>query len=127
MSECKALRHRNLVKVLCTCSSLDFQGNNFKVLVYELMPQDSLEEWLHPKVGEDAHRKLYFQQRLNIAIDVASALQYICFHSHCDGIVVHSDLKPDNVLNDNVTPILVILGLQRLTLPSLVLLVFTQI
>ena len=105
MSECKALkkiRHRNLVKILSACSSLDFQGNDFKALVYELMPQGSLEEWLHPKVGEDAHEKLNFQQRLNIAIDVASALQYL--HSHCDGIIVHSDLKPSNVLlDDNMT------------------------
>ena len=102
MSECKALkkiRHRNLVKILSACSSLDFQGNDFKALVYELMPQGSLEEWLHPKVGEDAHEKLNFQQRLNIVIDVASALQYL--HSHCDGIIVHSELKPSNVLLDD--------------------------
>ena len=64
MSECKALReirHRNFVKILSACSSLDYQGNDFKALLYELMPQGSLEEWLHPKVGEDAHEKLNFQ------------------------------------------------------------------
>ena len=102
MSECKALRkirHKNLVKILSVCSSLDFQGNDFKALVYELMPQGSLEEWLHPKVAENGHEKLNFQQRLNIAIDVASALQHL--HSHCDDIIVHSDLKPSNVLLDD--------------------------
>ena len=45
-----------------------------------------------PKVGDqDAHEKPYFEQRLDIAIDVASALQYL--YSHCDGIIVHSDLN----------------------------------
>ena len=41
MSECKALRrirHRNLIKTLSACSSLDFKGNDFKALVFELMP-----------------------------------------------------------------------------------------
>ena len=36
---------------------------------------------------------------MNIAIDVASALEYI--HNHSDGIIVHSDLKPSNVLLDD--------------------------
>ena len=101
MLECKALRkirHRNLVKILSACSSLDFQGNDFKALVYELFLQGSLEEWLHPKVEEDDHERLNFQRRLDIAIDVASALQYL--HSHCDDIIVHSGLKPNNVLLD---------------------------
>ena len=69
----------------------DFK-HDFKALVYELMPQGNSEEWLHPKVGDqDAHEKLYFEQRLDIAIDVASALQYL--YSHCDDIIVHSDLN----------------------------------
>ncbi|XP_058006590.1 probable LRR receptor-like serine/threonine-protein kinase At3g47570 [Hevea brasiliensis] len=38
MAECKVLRnvrHRNLVKIITSCSSVDFQGNDFKALVYE--------------------------------------------------------------------------------------------
>ncbi|KAI5557414.1 hypothetical protein BDE02_18G102200 [Populus trichocarpa] len=33
VDECGALRnirHRNLVKIITSCSSIDFQGNNFK-------------------------------------------------------------------------------------------------
>ncbi|XP_059667960.1 putative receptor-like protein kinase At3g47110 isoform X2 [Cornus florida] len=51
MAECEALRnirHRNLLKILTACSSIDFQGNDFKALVYEFMPNGSLESWLHP-------------------------------------------------------------------------------
>ncbi|KAH1245617.1 putative LRR receptor-like serine/threonine-protein kinase [Glycine max] len=37
-------------------------------------------------------------QRLNVVIDVASALDYL--HHDCDPPVVHCDLKPSNVLLD---------------------------
>ncbi|GLT61625.1 hypothetical protein SLA2020_343200 [Shorea laevis] len=50
MVECEALRsirHQNLVKIITSCSSIDFYGNDFKALVYELMPNGSLENWLH--------------------------------------------------------------------------------
>lgn len=51
MAECIALKnicHRNLVRVITSYSSIDFQGNEFKALVYEYMPNGSLEKWLHP-------------------------------------------------------------------------------
>ncbi|KAL8141203.1 hypothetical protein V2J09_007224 [Rumex salicifolius] len=48
--ECKALRnirHRNRVKVITACSSIDAERTDFKALVYEFMPKGSLEDWLH--------------------------------------------------------------------------------
>ncbi|XP_061999367.1 probable LRR receptor-like serine/threonine-protein kinase At3g47570 [Rosa rugosa] len=105
MAECEALRnirHRNLVKILTACSSIDFGGNDFKALVYEFMDNGSLEEWLHPSIGTgevtEAPKILSLIQRLNIAIDVASALDYL--HNHCETPIVHCDLKPSNVLLD---------------------------
>lgn len=106
MAECEALRnirHRNLVKILTACSSVDFQGNDFKALVYEFMSNGSLESWLHPvsrvdDINNDL-RILSLLQRLNIAIDVASAVDYL--HHHCHNPIVHCDLKPSNVLLDN--------------------------
>ncbi|GFS33992.1 leucine-rich repeat protein kinase family protein [Actinidia rufa] len=56
IAECKALksiRHRNLVKVLTACSSVDYNGNDFKALVYEFMVNGSLEKWLHPNENEN--------------------------------------------------------------------------
>ncbi|GJX04908.1 kinase-like domain-containing protein [Tanacetum coccineum] len=41
LAECEAwrnIRHRNLLKIITSCSSVDFQGNDFKALVYEFMP-----------------------------------------------------------------------------------------
>ncbi|XP_061999362.1 probable LRR receptor-like serine/threonine-protein kinase At3g47570 [Rosa rugosa] len=105
MAECEALRnirHRNLVKILTACSSIDFGGNDFKALVYQFMDNGSLEEWLHSSTGtgevSEAPKSLSLFQRLNIAIDVASALDYL--HNHCETPIVHCDLKPSNVLLD---------------------------
>ncbi|XP_031261005.1 probable LRR receptor-like serine/threonine-protein kinase At3g47570 [Pistacia vera] len=105
MAECEALRnirHRNLVKILTACSSIDFQGNDFKALVYEFMPNGSLESWLLPDADadhmNDSPRILSLLQRLNIAIDVGSALEYL--HHQCHKPIVHCDLKPSNVLLD---------------------------
>ncbi|KAK9191314.1 hypothetical protein WN943_019926 [Citrus x changshan-huyou] len=99
MAECQALRsirHRNLVKIITSCASVDFQGNDFEALVYEFMVNGSLEEWLHP--NPEAPRNLNLLQRLSIAVDVASALDYL--HHYCETPIVHCDLKPSNVLLD---------------------------
>ncbi|CAL5366258.1 unnamed protein product [Camellia sinensis] len=106
IAECKALRnikHRNLVKVLTACSGVDYQGNDFKTLVYDFMENGSLDEWLHPvNREEELHnepKKLSLHQRLNISIDVACALDYL--HHQCSTPIVHCDLKPSNVLLNN--------------------------
>ncbi|XP_043694050.1 probable LRR receptor-like serine/threonine-protein kinase At3g47570 [Telopea speciosissima] len=103
MSECKVLRnirHRNLVKIITSCSSLDSKGKDFKALVYEFMPNGNLDDWLHMPMEVHNHsRNLNLLQRLNIAIDVASALDYL--HYHCYATIVHCDLKPSNILLDN--------------------------
>ncbi|KAL5772196.1 hypothetical protein ACOSQ2_012120 [Xanthoceras sorbifolium] len=89
--ECEVMskiRHRNLVKIISSCSNIDF-----KALVLEYMPNGSLETWLY------SHNYcLDTLQRLNIMIDVASALEYL-HHDHATPIV-HCDLKPSNVLLD---------------------------
>ncbi|XVF10854.1 hypothetical protein REPUB_Repub07fG0218800 [Reevesia pubescens] len=104
LAECEALRsirHRNLVKVLTAISGVDYQGNDFKALVYEFMVNGSLEDWLHPSVGmndQETIRNLNFFQRVNVAVDVAHALEYL--HFHCGTSIIHCDLKPSNILLD---------------------------
>ncbi|CAF2085473.1 unnamed protein product [Brassica napus] len=78
-AECEALkgvRHRNLVKLLTACSSVDYKGKEFRAL------------------------PLTLRERFNVAIDVASALEYL--HVNCHDPIAHCDLKPSNVLLDDV-------------------------
>ncbi|KAE8732894.1 Detected protein of unknown function [Hibiscus syriacus] len=104
VAECEALkniRHRNLVKVLTAISGVDYQGNDFKALVYEFMENGSLEDWLHPSVpanGPETVRHLNFFQRVSVAIDIAHAFEYL--HHHCETSIIHCDLKPSNILLD---------------------------
>ncbi|KAF3455323.1 hypothetical protein FNV43_RR05771 [Rhamnella rubrinervis] len=103
ITECNVLRnirHRNLVKILTCCSSTDYSQNEFKALVFEFMTNGSLEKWLHPDtVSENQSRNLSLIERLNVAIDVASALHYL--HDQCETTILHCDIKPSNVLLDN--------------------------
>ncbi|KAH7657252.1 Non-specific serine/threonine protein kinase protein [Dioscorea alata] len=108
LSECESLRsirHRNLIKIITSCVSIDSQGNDFKALVLDLMPNGSLDSWLHPAENQQQQQQQQQQsplsliQRLNVAIDVADALEYL--HHSCQPPVVHCDLKPSNVLLDD--------------------------
>ncbi|KAM3306674.1 hypothetical protein P3S67_013544 [Capsicum chacoense] len=84
----RSLRHRNLVKVITSCSNLDF-----KALVLEYIPNGSLDKYL------DSHNYfLDIRQRLSIMIDVACALEYL--HHGSALPVIHYDVKPSNVLLD---------------------------
>ncbi|KAM7469475.1 hypothetical protein LguiA_007658 [Lonicera macranthoides] len=115
VTECRALRnirHRNLVKILTYCSSIDFKGNEFKAIVYEFMANGSLDMWLHPQVVGSS-TALSLIQRLNLAIDVASAIHYL--HDFCEPPIIHCDLKPSNILlDDDLTAHIGDFGLARL-------------
>ncbi|XP_035839424.1 receptor kinase-like protein Xa21 isoform X2 [Helianthus annuus] len=97
--ECEAwrsIRHRNLLKIITSCSSVDFQGNDFKAIVYEFMPNGSLHDWLH---SSTCTSRLNLVQRINILMNVACALDYL--HNHCPTAIVHGDLKPSDILLDD--------------------------
>ncbi|KAL2512270.1 putative LRR receptor-like serine/threonine-protein kinase [Abeliophyllum distichum] len=90
-TECHILRnirHLNLVKVITSCSNLDL-----KALVLEYMPNGNLNKWL-----SSSNYFLNIVQRVEIMIDVASALEYL--HHGLPSPIVHCDLKPSNILLD---------------------------
>ncbi|CAL5373613.1 unnamed protein product [Camellia sinensis] len=99
------LDHSEIVVAVKSCSSVDYNDNDFKALIYEFMVNGSLEDWLQTNENEDQvhvkSRNFNLLQRLNIAVDVASALDYL--HHHCLEPIVHCDLKSSNVLlNDEM-------------------------
>ncbi|KAF7091997.1 hypothetical protein CFC21_094528 [Triticum aestivum] len=100
LAECEALskiRHRNLISLITCCSSSDSNQNDFKAIVFEFMPNGSLDRWLHMGVHVSHQLQgLTLLQRLNIAVDIADALDYL--HNNCEPPIIHCDLKPSNIL-----------------------------
>eukprot|EP00253_Pinus_taeda_P007253 PITA_07253 len=93
IKECKTLgriRHRNLVRMVGVCSSLQV-----KSLIMEFMSQGNLDKHLHCR--ENSCR-LDLKRRLSILKDVAHGMAYL--HHYCSPAIVHCDLKPSNVLLD---------------------------
>ncbi|XP_059654637.1 L-type lectin-domain containing receptor kinase IX.1-like [Cornus florida] len=83
------LRHRNLVQLIGWCHERrDLQ------LVYELMPNGSLDSHLYKE-----ETILTWAVRYKIAQGVASALLYL--HEEWEQCVVHRDIKPSNIMLDS--------------------------
>jgi len=119
-SECEALKsiqHRNLLPIITACSTLDSSGNVFKALLYEFMPNGSLETWLHSHEDGKDSKHLGLTQMLSIAVNIADALDYL--HHDCGRPTVHCDLKPSNILlDDDMNALLGDFGIARFYLDS---------
>ncbi|CAN4097241.1 unnamed protein product [Withania somnifera] len=86
------VRHRNIVRLLGCCSN-----NECTMLLYEYMPNGSLDDLLHGK-NKDANLVADWCTRYKIALGVAQGICYL--HHDCDPVIVHRDLKPSNILLD---------------------------
>lgn len=110
--ECQVLkrtRHRNLIKIITTCSRPDF-----KALVLPLMSNGSLESHLYPsQVQGPSWCKIDLVKVVSICSDVAEGVAYL--HHHSPVRVVHCDLKPSNILLDeDMTALVTDFGIARL-------------
>ncbi|KAF6155195.1 hypothetical protein GIB67_019721 [Kingdonia uniflora] len=83
--------HRNLVSLKGFC----FEQKH-KILVYEYIPNGSLEKWLFNGIQDQ--NKINWQKKLDIAIEVARALAYL--HSECQECIAHRNMNLKNVLLD---------------------------
>ncbi|MQL73862.1 hypothetical protein Taro_006198 [Colocasia esculenta] len=89
------LRHRYLVQLVGWCHEIEGE----LLLVYEYMPNGSLDAHLFGRSGgEAAGAPLSWPTRYGIAQGVAAALLYL--HEEWEQCVVHRDVKPSNVMLD---------------------------
>ncbi|KAH7685530.1 Non-specific serine/threonine protein kinase protein [Dioscorea alata] len=84
------VRHRNLVSLL----GYSVEGNE-RLLVYEYMPQGALSKHLF-QWEQFKLEPLSWKKRLNIALDVARAMEYL--HNLAHQCFIHRDLKSSNIL-----------------------------
>ncbi|KAJ7943124.1 Receptor-like protein kinase [Quillaja saponaria] len=79
--------HVNIVTLLAFC----FKGSK-RALVYEFMPNGSLEKFVYEENQLKGHPQLDFETLFQIAIGVAKGLEYL--HKGCNTRILHFDIKP---------------------------------
>ncbi|CAO2187549.1 unnamed protein product [Urochloa humidicola] len=89
VSSIGVIQHVNLVKLIGFCC----QGDR-RLLVYEHMPNGSLDSHLFQSNGAVLNWNIRYQ----IALGVARGLAYL--HASCRDCIIHCDIKPENILLD---------------------------
>ncbi|XP_060188879.1 receptor-like serine/threonine-protein kinase At1g78530 [Lycium barbarum] len=86
------IKHRNIVTLHGYYST-----SQYNLLIYELMPNGSLDVVLHGKFA--AQKVLDWPSRYKIAVGAARGLSYL--HHDCIPHVIHRDIKSSNILLDH--------------------------
>ncbi|TVU20747.1 hypothetical protein EJB05_30342, partial [Eragrostis curvula] len=98
------IQHVNLVRLIGFCSSGDD-----KMLVYEYMPNGSLDAFLFGKTSSVPN----WRDRYAIMLGIARGLAYL--HEGCRECIIHCDIKPENILLDkDLTPKIADFGMAKL-------------
>ncbi|XP_026396212.1 receptor protein kinase CLAVATA1-like isoform X1 [Papaver somniferum] len=85
-----SIRHRYIVKLLGYVSNKDTN-----LLLYEYMPNGSLGELLHGSKGSH----FQWETRYRVAVEAAKGLCYL--HHDCSPLIIHRDVKSNNILLDS--------------------------
>uniref|UniRef100_A0ACD5ZL38 Uncharacterized protein n=1 Tax=Avena sativa TaxID=4498 RepID=A0ACD5ZL38_AVESA len=97
------IHHINVVRLVGFCSE-----ETRRALVYEYMPQGSLDKYIFSSEKSFSWDKLH-----EIALGIARGLDYL--HQGCEMQILHFDIKPHNILLDsNFVPKVADFGLAKL-------------
>ncbi|KAK8689346.1 hypothetical protein V6N13_088067 [Hibiscus sabdariffa] len=100
------IHHVNVTRLIGFCAD----GYD-RALVYEYLPNESLEKFIFAAKGED--RSLSWERLHDIALGVAKGIEYL--HQGCEQRILHFDIKPHNILLDhNFNPKISDFGLAKL-------------
>ncbi|GLT91849.1 hypothetical protein SLE2022_097170 [Rubroshorea leprosula] len=100
--------HVNIVTLFGFC----FEGRK-RALIYEFMPNGSLEKFIRQENPSDSNRQLNWETLYQIAVGIARGLEYL--HQGCNTRILHFDIKPHNILlDDDFCPKISDFGLAKL-------------
>ncbi|KAA3464665.1 rust resistance kinase Lr10-like [Gossypium australe] len=100
------IHHMNVTRLVGFCAD----GYD-RALVYEYLPNESLEKFIFAAKGKD--RSLSWETLQDIAVGVAKGIEYL--HQGCEQRILHFDIKPHNILLDhNFNPKISDFGLAKL-------------
>ncbi|CAL9012715.1 unnamed protein product [Prunus brigantina] len=85
--------HVNIV----TLSGFCYEGDK-RALIYEYMPNGSLDNFIHKHGSGMANFRLEWKTLSEIAVGIARGLEYL--HRGCNTRILHFDIKPQNILLD---------------------------
>nr|BAJ99475.1 predicted protein [Hordeum vulgare subsp. vulgare] len=83
------IHHVNVVRLMGFCSE-----EMRRALVYEYMPQGSLDKYIF-----SSGKSFCWDKLAEIALGIARGIDYL--HQGCDMQILHFDIKPHNILLDN--------------------------
>ncbi|GKV48552.1 hypothetical protein SLEP1_g55353 [Rubroshorea leprosula] len=100
------IHHVNVTRLIGFCAD-----GNKRALVYEYMPNESLEKFIF--VAKEEDYRLGWEKLQDIAMGIAKGIEYL--HQGCDQQILHFDIKPHNILLDkNFNPKISDFGLAKL-------------
>ncbi|XP_034679609.1 receptor-like serine/threonine-protein kinase At1g78530 [Vitis riparia] len=85
------IKHRNIVTLHGY-----YTAPHYNLLIYELMPNGSLDAYLHGRLKEK--KLLDWPSRYKIAVGAARGIAYL--HHDCIPHIIHRDIKSSNILLD---------------------------
>lgn len=97
LNEVRTIGKTNHVNIICLLGFCDERTK--KVLVYEYMPNGSLDNFIPKKLESlNTSCQLEWKKMCEIALGIARGLEYL--HKYCGTTILHLDIKPQNILLD---------------------------